>query len=103
MGDRIFADEKGWWYQGRSTQSLPDFNMEQEISTFLKTNAVLIADDVLLLGNAVNPNRDEILKKFPALKDVIECEFFWDRRHQARIDRKKTIKKGAPWIDGSHL
>jgi acyl-coenzyme A synthetase/AMP-(fatty) acid ligase len=100
MGDRIFVDEKGWWYRGRSAQSLSDFSLEQEISTFLKTNAVLIASHEFLLGKGVKPHREELLKKFPSLKDVIECEFYWDRRHQARIDREKTIKKGAPWIDG---
>jgi acyl-coenzyme A synthetase/AMP-(fatty) acid ligase len=101
MGDRILADAEGWWYQGRSSQPLSDFLLEQQISTFLNTNAVLIANQGILLGTGVAAHRDALLKQFPVLSEVIECKVYRDRRHRARIDRKKTIQKGAPWIAGS--
>lgn len=102
MGDRILADQEGWWYQGRSSQPLPDFILEQQISTFLKTNDVLIANHKFLLGTGVELHREALLKQFPVLNDVIECKIYRDRRHQARINREKTIKKGAPWVAGSN-
>lgn len=95
MGDRILIDEEGLWYQGRSSEQLADFILEQEISTFLKTNDVLIANHQFLLGMNVKAYRDVLLKRFPVLKDVIECKIYRDRRHLARIDREKTIQKGA--------
>jgi len=100
MGDRILVDEEGWWYQGKSTHSLSDFILEQQVSSFLKTNDVLIANHNTLLGPGVGSHKEAILKQFPVINEVIECKIYRDRRHRARIDREKTIKKGAPWVAG---
>ncbi|MBF8262857.1 MAG: AMP-binding protein [Parachlamydiales bacterium] len=100
MGDRIYPDDEGWWYQGRSSQPLSDFILEQQISSFLKTDALLVANHQFLLGAGVEIHREALLKRFPVLTDVIECKVYRDRRHRARIDREKTIKKGAPWVAG---
>jgi acyl-CoA synthetase (AMP-forming)/AMP-acid ligase II len=100
MGDRILADEEGWWYQGRACQPLADFILEQQISAFLTTNDVLIVNRQFLLGSGVARHRKALLRQFPVVSDVIECKVYRDRRHRARIDREKTIKKGAPWIVG---
>ncbi len=93
MGDRIEADEEGWWYRGRSTQPQSDFLLEQEISSFLKSDEILIANGRYLLAEGIGANREALLKRFPHLLDAIECKIYRDRRHRSRIDRKKTIER----------
>jgi hypothetical protein len=42
MGDRIQEDDAGWWYSGRSSQSLADFAMEQRIYSFLNHSGAFL-------------------------------------------------------------
>jgi len=104
MGDRIVADGAGWWYQGRSEQSLADFQLEQKIYSLLDSSASFVYTDSVgrrhLLGEGVKACRDSILRECPELAGVIEAKVYRDKRHRAKIDRGLSVKKGARWLAG---
>ncbi len=100
MGDRIAEDADGWWYRGRISQDASEFLLEQEIAGFLQTDAAIVSGRTCLVDRGVSMDRAAFLHRFPALKEVVACRIYRDRRHRARIDRKKTIRKGAPWLVG---
>jgi len=104
MGDRIVADEAGWWYQGRSEQRPADFKLEQKIYSLLDSSASFVFTDAAgrrhLLGEGLKAHRDRILRECPELEGVIEAKVYRDKRHRAKIDRGLSVKKGAKWLAG---
>lgn len=104
MGDRISVNEEGWWFSGRSNQEHFLFILEQKIYHYLQSSKSFIHKNsegkIFLLGENVDSRKDELLRCFPELDDVIELRIYRDKRHRARIDRKQCIKRGAKWIDG---
>ena len=100
MGDRIRVDRQNaeMWYNGRSNQPLDDFQLEQRIYTSLQSSASFIhrttTGSRYLIGDDVH------LSSFPGIDRAITARIVRDRRHKARIDRHKSLQKGAPWLLG---
>jgi len=99
MSDRIILDQEGWWYAGRSQQDREDFEIEQNIYSHLNSSRSFIYKR-WLIGEGIAKHKNKLLRQFPTLNGVIEARVYRDRRHRARIDRKKTLQKEAPWIVG---
>ena len=99
MSDRIILNQEGWWYGGRTQQDRIEFETEQKIYSLLNSSRSFIYKR-WLIGEGVAKHKSEILKQYPTLNGVIEANIYRDRRHRARIDRKKTLQKEAPWIVG---
>jgi acyl-coenzyme A synthetase/AMP-(fatty) acid ligase len=104
MGDRVIADESGWWYSGRSSQPLEEFVLEQEIYSYLQSSKSFIHRDkkgrLYLIGEKLKKRKSELLEKFKDLHDVIEGKIYRDRRHRARIDRAKSTRKVVKCLAG---
>ena len=100
MGDRI-AENEGFWYHGRSHMQEEDFLLEQKIYTHLQSSACFIHRDkhnkLYLIGEKIP---DSTTKTFANLTGMVDTKIYRDRRHSARLDREKTLKKGAPWLVG---
>ena len=107
MGDRIVADHEGWWYGGRATQPVEEFELEQRIYADLGTSACFVhrhrSGRLLLYGEDLARRTDgsdaEILRRHRELDGVRHVRIVRDRRHRARIDRKATLAQGGD--DGS--
>ncbi len=104
MGDRIEADGEGWWFAGRSEQPLEDFRLEQAIYSLTGSSDSFVFRDAggrrFVLGKGLDPYRDRIRNERKEIDRIIKARVYRDRRHRAKIDRKKSVKKGAPWIAG---
>lgn len=104
MGDRIDADEAGWWYGGRSFQHPDDFRLEQAVYAALQSSACFVhragAGPAYLVGENLECRAAELRRRFPELAGVVEVAIARDRRHRARIDRLATLGRGAPWLAG---
>ena len=104
MDDRIVADEEGWWYGGRAVQRAEDFELEQAVYALVETSACFVhrdrSDRVRLLGESVKAREHMIIARFPQISEVVALPIRRDRRHRARIDRKASVEKGAPWLAG---
>jgi len=95
MGDRIIKTDGHMWYQGRDFQSHDEFNLEQKIYSLLNSSEAMV----------VNANNEYLLIASPLLKEKINnsqmpgiakifySKIYRDKRHRARIDRPKTLKK----------
>ena len=95
MGDRIFLDQEGWWYYGRSNQPEEDFLLEQKIYSRLKSSKSFITVDKggrkYLWGENIDKAKLGDLKDlFFKIKNV---KIIRDPRHKSRIDRKKSMRK----------
>lgn len=106
MGDRIRADGEGWWYSGRSQQSLEAFELEQRVYAALGSSKAFVLDEGSSLSLCVEPDenlRDETYQKLknthPRL-DLFEVKISRDRRHRARIDRAASLRTRKPWQTG---
>ncbi|HUF11893.1 MAG TPA: class I adenylate-forming enzyme family protein [Longimicrobiales bacterium] len=101
MGDRIVVDDEGWWYAGRASQPAEDFDLEQRIYARIGSSACFVARDadgrLHLYGESVRARAGrqgiELLRVFPELYDVHDVTIVRDRRHRARIDRKRTLER----------
>lgn len=96
MGDRVGLDRSGAWFQGRSGQTAEDFKLEQAIYSKLESSASFVHRDprsggAILVGENLARRAAEIRAAFPAVSKVEERKIVRDRRHRARIDRKKTL------------
>lgn len=104
MGDRILMDQEGWWFGGRGGQPIEEFILEQKIYTFLNSSNCFIYknndNSIYLFGEDIKNRQLDIKVHFPEIKDVYNLTVYRDHRHRARIDRKKSLQKGAPWIVG---
>ena len=101
MGDRVREDQEGWWYMGRAGQSAQDFELEQKLYSFLGSSKSFVLNqgkNKILVGEKLRVRKPEVLRKFSQLDEVCETRIYRDRRHRARIDRKKTLEKGPSWI-----
>lgn len=107
MGDRVRildASEGGWWFSGRASQALEDFELEQYIYMKLQSSKTFLHrhgnDELYLLGEDVGSlslQDDEALR---CIKQALELRIYRDHRHRARIDRTKSVEKGAKWLLG---
>ena len=101
MGDRIIADQEGWWYGGKASQPAAEFELEQRIYADLGTSACFVhrgADGRLLLygddlTGRTGGSEVELRKRYPELDGVRNARIVRDRRHRARIDRGATLVK----------
>ena len=98
MGDRIVADDEGWWYTGRVSQSENELNLEQQIYSLLGTSACFVSrvpgDRLVLFGEDINRRVaavDQFASFFPEVEGLENVSIVRDRRHRARIDRKGTL------------
>ena len=100
MGDRIRIDEAdgGWWYAGRSNQAPGDFDLEQNVYGVLQSSKAFLHRDkdgrTILVGEGVSE------LAVGGIDDCVEAKIYRDARHKARIDRQKTLRKGAKWLLG---
>lgn len=104
MGDRIIEDAEGLWYQGRSQQPHHHFLLEQRIYRMMGSCNAFVAwnreGKLFLFGEGVKEKEKQILKLFPEIHATIEGKILRDRRHRARMNRKESLQKGAPWLVG---
>jgi hypothetical protein len=104
MGDRMRTDSDGrLWYRGRAFQSESDFEAEQKSYSVFGHSRAFIHRDLQnrawLLGEGAIGNENRLRAELPFLYAIEDVKIFRDARHRARIDRKKTILKGAPWLN----
>jgi acyl-coenzyme A synthetase/AMP-(fatty) acid ligase len=104
MGDRVRADPEGrLWYRGRAFQAESDFEAEQRSYSILGHTRAFVHRDLLnrawFLGEGAVGNEKKLRAALPFLYGIEDVKVFRDARHHARIDRKKTIIKGAPWLN----
>lgn len=102
MGDRILADDEGWWYTGRVAQPEDEFHLEQRIYSCLGTSACFVSrvpsGRLVLFGDDVNRRvaaTDRFGSLFPEVEGLEDLSIVRDRRHRARIDRKRTLAKSS--------
>jgi acyl-CoA synthetase (AMP-forming)/AMP-acid ligase II len=96
MGDRVRAEADGWWFQGRAEQSLSEFGLEQNIYSYLQDSRSMVANlngVCTVVGENINNRLHDLKLKFPQVDRWMESPMIRDRRHRARIDRKKTLQK----------
>ncbi len=106
MGDRVRipdAGDGGWWYSGRSSQRLEDFELEQRVYAKLRSSKAFVHrlanGDPVLIGEGVG----ELDFSDPELAEItrsVELKIRRDRRHRARIDRAGTLARGQRWLRG---
>ncbi len=99
MGDRIRLEEGKFWYEGRAFQNKEDFALEQSVYSFLQSSRAFLvrpkAGQLWLVGEGVARRDAEIRARFPQIQAVKELSIVRDRRHRARIDRARSLKKGG--------
>ena len=100
MGDRILADEEGWWYAGRVAQPEAEFHLEQRIYSHLGTSACFVSTlssgRLALFGDQVTrrvADAEGFTSLFPEIEELEDVSIVRDRRHRARIDRTRTLLK----------
>ena len=91
MGDRLVRDNKGLWYRGRSNQRVEDFELEQRIYAELQSSKSFVHRSAsgarILVGEVASSYQNESI-------DIVRpARICRDRRHRARIDRKKTMSR----------
>jgi olefin beta-lactone synthetase len=104
MGDRIELQDGAWWYTGRSGQPAEDFHLEQSIYSALGSSRSFVhrtsPGSTYLVGEDLLPHANMIRARFRAIDRLVTCRIQRDRRHRARIDRRASLAKGAPWLPG---
>ncbi len=107
MGDRLRKESSGtsptFWYEGRSFQKREDFMLEQSVYSLLQSSrsflvrrpAGEVGGELWLAGEGVSRRAAEIRRQFPLIQAVKEISIVRDRRHRARIDRARSLKKGG--------
>jgi acyl-coenzyme A synthetase/AMP-(fatty) acid ligase len=107
MGDRIRIldpEDGGWWYSGRAAQSLADFELEQKVYARLKSSKAFIHrranGEAALVGENVSSLDLTAEVGLSAIDACVDLKIYRDRRHRARIDRQKSLQKGARWLLG---
>ena len=100
MGDRIATRERddAWWYRGRANQPEPDFELEQTVYTALQSSNCFVhrtpSGEALLVGE-IDPNI-----QLPGIDRIVRTRIVRDRRHRSRIDRHRSLTRGAKWAFG---
>ena len=100
MGDRILADDEGWWYAGRVAQPEAEFHLEQRIYSHLGTSACFVSTlssgRLVLFGDHITrrvADAEGFTSLFPEIEELEDVSIVRDRRHRARIDRTRTLLK----------
>ena len=100
MGDRIGACESdgAWRYRGRANQAESDFELEQSVYSALQTSNCFVhrtpAGEALLVGEI------DAQIQLPGIDRIVRTRIVRDRRHRSRIDRHKSLTRGAKWAPG---
>jgi len=104
MGDRMELRDGAWWYTGRSGQPAEDFHLEQSIYSALGSSRSFVhrasPGSTYLVGENLRAHANLIRARFRAIDRLVTCRIQRDRRHRARIDRRASLAKGAPWLPG---
>jgi acyl-coenzyme A synthetase/AMP-(fatty) acid ligase len=107
MGDRIRIaepDDGGWWYAGRASQQPDDFALEQNIYSLLQSSKAFVHrranGEIVLVGENVSSLSQSDAQELAAIDSYVDAKIYRDARHRARIDRQKTLRKGATWLLG---
>ncbi len=105
MGDRIEVDDNGtWWYAGRAFQARGDFDAEQRVYARLQSSKSFLqrASDgsAVLVGEGVGSLGSDELRDLGGIGAAVEAKIYRDSRHRARIDRARSLSRGAPWLSG---
>ncbi|HNS96490.1 MAG TPA: hypothetical protein PKL73_06030, partial [Polyangiaceae bacterium] len=102
--ERIEVRDDLWWYAGRASQPAEDFSWEQSVYHELGHSRAFIhrtnPGSVYLVGEGLRQNAERIKQQYRGIDRLICCPIYRDRRHRARIDRRTTLRKGAPWLPG---
>ena len=95
MGDRITNIEGHLWYQGRAFQSHEEFILEQNIYKILNSSEAMVVLKEREYYLIANPKLKKIIREtdLPEIKKIFFSTIYRDKRHRARIDRPKTLKK----------
>lgn len=101
MGDRIEIKDDGLWYRGRDFQQLKDFQQEQSIYCKLGHSKCFIhrtgSGKKVLVGELSNHDLS-VCSEFE-FNSFLKARIIRDKRHKARIDRNKTLKKAGHAIN----
>jgi len=104
MGDRIREEAGGWWFAGRSEQALEDFELEQAVYGLTGSSSAFVFRDAqnraCLLGEGLRKHEERIRGRHREIHRIVHARVYRDRRHRAKIDRVKSVRKGAPWNAG---
>lgn len=98
MGDRIVERDGGWYFAGRERQNLKDFEMEQRLYDLLgHSQAFIFRDqnqslDIYLEHQGESP-KALVKAAFPEVRHVMATKIIRDRRHRARIDRERSMRR----------
>ena len=109
MGDRITEDAEGWWFRGRATQPVAEFDLEQRVYSALGTSKCFVHRTpdgrLVLYGEGIQKKIRALGKAFasiaPEIAAVHEARIVRDRRHRARIDRAKSLAAAGVRSDGT--
>lgn len=95
MGDRVVKIDGHLWYQGRDFQNHEEFLLEQKIYQILDSSEAMITLKNKEYYLIANPNLKEKIENshLPPIKKIFYSTIYRDKRHRARIDRPKTLKK----------
>jgi len=99
MGDRVRIEPNTWWYAGRQFQTPQDFQLEQVIYSEIQSSAAFLHREVNGVLHACGEaallkNAKKLKQKFPEISQIHPTRIIRDRRHRARIDRKKSLPRG---------
>jgi len=93
MGDRLTMDDRGLWYQGRSSQLKDDFMLEQKLYTDAQSSKSFIkrtkSGEVVWLGENLG-RMQSVASNHSQISRVVKTDIIRDRRHRARIDRARS-------------
>ena len=96
MGDRITSND-GWWYSGRENQPKEEFDLEQKVYQTIKSSAAFLhrteSGSIHLYAETQSAFSAPIKSEFPQIEKFISTKIRRDRRHRARIDRKKSLRR----------
>lgn len=98
MGDRIQRREQELWYSGRDFQKREDFELEQKVYSELQHSKCFLhrtEKELILVGELKKQEAEPILKAHPEIKRFLRAKIMRDKRHQARIDRNKSLQKAG--------
>ena len=98
-GDRVIADESGFWYMGRKDQSLEDFLSEQKLYAKIGHTRAFVRRDrlgeALIIADDDARNVDAAAREVMGQKVLVWTSLIYrDRRHKSRIDRQLTWERG---------
>ena len=101
MGDRIGSCEGDgtWWYRGRANQAEPDFELEQSVYSALQSSTCFVHRTARRARPSWVGEIDAKIQ-LPGIDRIVRTRIIRDRRHRSRIDRHRSLTRGAKWALG---